>query len=344
MSANVSLSSECVNLVNRLVKQRPIECVKLTLRKAKQGFQPLSAWSGRIYHFAHLHNVISILDSGVMLSRNRVRDFVDSAGSVVNRRKDAHDFVRFYFRPKTLTQYYNEQMGLVFSERNFSTAHSFNYPKMPIPVFLSIDIEEILEKVDNATLFYSNGNMQARHTGLFNILDGFEHFNAESAFQNSWLEKSATQQEFLIKNQLPLQGLDSLEILVRDYYDQENLLQSLRKPGQYEGRILSYAGEQDGPFNLTNPNIEYVNDPDSKRVNCITDYEGDGNRSGEFRIYTEAIESLRERVSGKAVKFRDGFVRAYPKASIDYRDLDSLDVTFYDELTLREFPIFQFRR
>lgn len=344
MSTNVSLSAECRNLVKRLVRQRPLECVKLTLRKAKLGSQPLSTWSGRIYHFAHLHNVISILDSCVMLSRNRVRNFVDSAGSVVNRRQDAHNFVRFYFRPRTFTQFYNEQMGLDYSDKHFGTARSFNYPKMPIPVFISIDIEEILEKVESEILFYSNGNMQTNHARVFSVLDGFEHFNAEGAFLNSWEDRRATQQEFLIKGQLSLLGLDSLEILVRDFYDEENLLQSLEKPEQYEGRIISYDGEQGGPFNRINPNIQYANDSDSEFFNCTTDYEGDGYCSGEFRIFADATESLRGRVNGKAVKFRDGFVRAYPNVSVDYSDLDSLDVTFYDELTLREFPIFQFRR
>ena len=68
-----------------------------------------------IYHFTHFYNAIDVIRSRKILSRDRAEELgllkYDSAGSVVFRSNKAHKFARFYFRPCTPTQYYNEALG-----------------------------------------------------------------------------------------------------------------------------------------------------------------------------------------------------------------------------------------
>ena len=68
-----------------------------------------------IYHFTHFYNAIDVIRSRKILSRDRAEELgllkYDSAGSVVFRSSKAHKFARFYFRPCTPTQYYNEALG-----------------------------------------------------------------------------------------------------------------------------------------------------------------------------------------------------------------------------------------
>lgn len=68
-------------------------------------------WPSRLFHHTPIENAALILSNGVLRSRvdpdnNRTRD-VAGAG-VIESRDDAHNFVRFYFRPRTPTQFHIE--------------------------------------------------------------------------------------------------------------------------------------------------------------------------------------------------------------------------------------------
>ncbi|KAA6337637.1 hypothetical protein EZS27_014298, partial [termite gut metagenome] len=100
----------------------------------------------KIYHFTHLFNVIEVLKSRKILSRNKAIELgllkYDSAGSVVGRTAKAHPFARFYFRPKTPTQFYNECLGWDVEltttwkkpKSYYSQALRLGLPKCPMPV------------------------------------------------------------------------------------------------------------------------------------------------------------------------------------------------------------------
>jgi hypothetical protein len=51
---------------------------------------------------------VEIIKNRKIQSRNKAKIKGDAAGNVVHRRGDAHDYARFYFRPHTPTQFYNE--------------------------------------------------------------------------------------------------------------------------------------------------------------------------------------------------------------------------------------------
>lgn len=174
-----------------------------------------SIFKGYVYHFTHLENMSSILKDGILKSRaNAV--FKDSAshGAISHTITEKKDYVRFYFRPKTPTQYYNENFG-----RGDSMIRLGSEPVCPVPVFLKIPIEEILSQT-SLQWEVSLGNMAKTATEYGNSTELIKRFD----FNGVYLEKdsgfhgryfASSQQEFLVKNQLPLSTL-SFEILCQD--------------------------------------------------------------------------------------------------------------------------------
>ncbi|MDX2209217.1 MAG: DarT ssDNA thymidine ADP-ribosyltransferase family protein [Sphingopyxis sp.] len=66
-------------------------------------------WPSRLFHHSPIENAVAILASGVLRSRadpqnNRPRDI--AGAGVIEAREDAHNVVRFYFRPRTPTQFH----------------------------------------------------------------------------------------------------------------------------------------------------------------------------------------------------------------------------------------------
>lgn len=133
-------------------------------------FQPHRAkWPSRLFHHSPLDNMIQILRSGVLRSRcDPLNDRIaDVAGEgVIDARIEAHDYVRFYFRPNTPTQYHIEGIKkpadcMAFGAR----AHA------PILVMLLLKARDVLSQKD---ILFSNGNMQS---------DVVQTGNSEAFFQ-----------------------------------------------------------------------------------------------------------------------------------------------------------------
>lgn len=70
-----------------------------------------SRWPSRIFRHDPFANIVQILETGFLLSRNDsndVRAADIAARDVINSTNEPHQFVRMYFRPRTPTQYYVE--------------------------------------------------------------------------------------------------------------------------------------------------------------------------------------------------------------------------------------------
>ena len=70
-----------------------------------------SRWPSRIFRHDPFANIVQILESGNLLSRNdsnNIRATDIAARDVINSTNEPHQFVRMYFRPRTPTQYYVE--------------------------------------------------------------------------------------------------------------------------------------------------------------------------------------------------------------------------------------------
>lgn len=105
---------------------------------------PKHWWPKFLFFFSDIRNVVNILESGKLLSRNEVArrklPFVDCASQEVLDCTDPElkDYVRLYFGPRTPTQYRNEGIRPV-GQRQLD-AHC------PVPVFLLFDSRSILTR------------------------------------------------------------------------------------------------------------------------------------------------------------------------------------------------------
>ena len=109
-------------------------------------------WPNFAYHFTDVMNAAGILSSGVLYSRTeavRNNRMVNNNAStqVINITDNAvRSSVRFYFRPLTPTQYYNE--GYKHKELRFDSADKDGSigANVPIPVFLTFRLNELLNE------------------------------------------------------------------------------------------------------------------------------------------------------------------------------------------------------
>jgi len=111
-------------------------------------------WPRHLFHHAPLENAVSILKAGNLLSRNdshllRVLDV--AAPGVIDSSPRAHGFVRFYFRPRTPTQYHIEGIRKKEECRYGNSSHA------PILVMFVLDARYVLTR--DGTCF-SAENMQ----------------------------------------------------------------------------------------------------------------------------------------------------------------------------------------
>ena len=102
-------------------------------------------WSKYAYHFTDITNAVNILTEGRLYSRKKAIDkglmLNDNASEkILAYNEFVKDYVRFYFRPMTPTQYYNE--GYKHPDFRFEGNKNAN---MSIPVFFLFDLETMLE-------------------------------------------------------------------------------------------------------------------------------------------------------------------------------------------------------
>lgn len=257
-----------------------------------------SDWSGYIYHFTNLPNAIKVLSSSSILSRDsalaKLDSFDDAAGSVVGRRDVAHAYARFYFRPQTPTQFYNEELGQDQSsiyERTYGSALRLGLPKCPVPVFFRFRLQEVL--FDSSIEYkVSNGNMQTNWAKPLNLEKAVRAFNFDEVYSvfpdfrefggfgtfdrvgfrramKSYIDKS--QQEFLVKDKFDFSGYFDFDIIVKDEHIRSHLLDLLEDEKLKKKVIVDDRGSN--VFHYGNRTIRVDKDGDTIKVE--TDYEND---------------------------------------------------------------------
>lgn len=197
-----------------------------------------------IYHFTHLFNAIPVIENRKILSRDKAKALgllkYDAAGTVVERSSKAHSYARFYFRPQTPTQFYNECLGwdgsLItnYGKSYYGQARNLGLPKCPIPVFLKFDLKEVLMKMPDKC-YYSTGNMQTDRAKVLKVADNPNYLQTNYLYDNisdafsmaggpynydrqrhiSIMEKikEYSQQEFLVSGEFDFSKLESFEII-----------------------------------------------------------------------------------------------------------------------------------
>ncbi|MCF6331554.1 MAG: DUF4433 domain-containing protein [Sulfurimonas sp.] len=192
--------------------------------KFKDGYQ--NWWTQFVFHYNDIHNIISILNSGKLYSRNKAENLnllkTDIANDdvIAHTNTSVHDYARFYFGAKTPTLFNNE--GLIPKSKIKNNAHC------SVPVFLLFDFTKILS-MDN--VWFSNGNMGAENFEVYNdvkILKDLEWkyiYHRESLYQieNARHINYCRNAEVLVKDELDV--YDSLKwICVRSKADEATLL------------------------------------------------------------------------------------------------------------------------
>lgn len=182
----------------------------------------------KAYHFTHMANAVNILRSMKLKSRNYARgNFSNSAGSNVFRTGKAHRFARFYFLPKSPTQFYNECLGKDLEDsRYYERAYNLGLPKCPLPVFFVFDIEELLSVMPDKC-YYSNGNMQKDSSMCFKVVEDPSWIRAKEIYVDGTNNFEERQQEFLIDGELDFSTLRNVQIYCYDDYQAEMLKKEL---------------------------------------------------------------------------------------------------------------------
>lgn len=166
-------------------------------------------WARHVFHYTDVNNAAKILESGRLLSRATIErentDFVDGACcSVIRHTVEAHKrFVRFYYRPRTPTQYRNE--GIRPPEDRWEAAHC------PVPVFFLFDAVGTMARDDAQ---YSNGNMGSVDVSFGPDLDHFSAIPFTKVFHDGVFDPHANPEiifhrhaELLIPDEMDLGGL-----------------------------------------------------------------------------------------------------------------------------------------
>ena len=183
----------------------------------------------KAYHFTHMDNAVKIIRSMKLQSRNYADgNFSNSAGSNVHRTGKAHRFARFYFMPKSPTQFYNECLGKdIDDHKYYSRALNLGLPKCPLPVFFIFDIEELLSVMPDLC-YYSNGNMQKDSSKCFKVVEDPNRIKAREIYINSYDTFDERQQEFLVDGELDFSKLKDVHICCYDEYQAEMLRKELK--------------------------------------------------------------------------------------------------------------------
>ena len=137
-------------------------------------------WPKYAYHFTDISNAVNILSLGRLYSRLNARENDLMKNDNASRQvidmtsPEISSYVRFYFRPLTPTQYYNE--GFKHSKLRYDNDENAN---VPVPIFLVFDLNKLL--CDPCTRFSGIG--QAGYGAeLFNSVQQFRKLDFEKIY------------------------------------------------------------------------------------------------------------------------------------------------------------------
>lgn len=253
----------------------------------------------KVYHFSHMFNAIEIIKNRKIMSRNKAEETkvlkYDAAGAVVHRTNKAHPYARFYYRPKSPTQFYNECLGwddslTMWDKSYYPQACNLHLPKCPMPVFFEFDICEIIAKMSDKC-YYSSGNLQTNFASVYkiddepiriraeylynNISDAYDMATAGGGYDPSYHHmlmgkiKEQSQQEFLVLDELDFNYLDSIKIYCYDEFQRNLLIQYLGDDEIIDKIEVNYS-----MYSHNNRSLDMSEDEDT--ITISSDYDLNG--------------------------------------------------------------------
>lgn len=189
----------------------------------------VSWWPRFAFHYTDVTNAVSILRSqhlysridatqlNVMKNDNASRQVIDMTNS------GATSKVRFYFRPLTPTQYYNE--GYKHSELRYDCDENAN---VPVPVFFLFDLSKLLELKD---VQFSETSQAGAGAVLYSGVEEFSQLNFDYIYDNGCDRLFETKKyrlaEIVHPNSVPIDSCISY-ILCRNSLERMTLLNLLK--------------------------------------------------------------------------------------------------------------------
>lgn len=203
-----------------------------TIYENCQKHSAISWWPRFAFHYTDVTNAVSILESGYLYSRanatnmNIMRN--DNASRQVINMTDASvaSNVRFYFRPLTPTQYYNE--GYKHPALRYDRDENAN---VPVPVFFVFDLEKLLSLPG---VKFSEKSQAGHGSVLQSGPEAFSKLNFDYiydiGFDNISITKLYRHAEIVHPNSLKIDSCIK-NILCRNNLERTTLMNLLREKG-----------------------------------------------------------------------------------------------------------------
>jgi hypothetical protein len=248
-----------------------------------------SWWPRFIFHFTDIRNAAQILADEEIRCRSLVEgiDHVDSAspGVIAGTPDYVHGYVRFYFRPRTPTQFHMEGIRAQQDISHFD-AHC------PVPVFFLFDSNDVLTRADSS---FTEGSLarQVHPPELRSTARELREFPFQMIYHTGAFDP-ATQSEITFHRQAEVVvpqriGLDALQhIFCRTAAEKDTLLSLL--PGQtlnrYQSRIRVATRAQ-----LYEKRWTFVEDVRLSSGEIVVSFSPDSTSPGPFHARF-ALENL----------------------------------------------------
>lgn len=193
---------------------------------------PVKWWTKFAFHYTDISNALSILQSETLYSRlyakeehlmkndNASYQVIDMTAS------NAQSYVRFYFRPLTPTQYYNE--GYKHPQLRYCNDPNAN---VPIPVFFAFNLEKLL---NDPKVKFSETSQAGHGSMMKSGEEEFEKLSFDKIYSDGYVDDEMLKYrhaELLYPNSYSI--CNSLEaILCRNEFEQSMLLSLLRNANE----------------------------------------------------------------------------------------------------------------
>lgn len=190
---------------------------------------PVKWWPRFAYHYTDISNAARILLSNKLYSRIKAEDNYimsnDNASlQVINMTQSAaKSFVRFYFRPLTPTQYYNE--GYKHMAIRYAGDQNAN---VPVPVFFLFDLAQFMS---DPNVGFSEFSQAGRGSEILKGIDAFSQLAFDKIYSKGAAEKNVLNYrhaELLYPNSYSINKSLS-RILCRNEVEKETLLNMLSR-------------------------------------------------------------------------------------------------------------------
>lgn len=201
-----------------------------TIKHNCKNVSPVAWWPKFAYHYTDVTNAVSILHTGMLFSRANAESMGIMKNDNASRQvidmtqTEAVSCVRFYFRPLTPTQYYNE--GFKHTQLRYADDENAN---TPVPVFFLFDLETLLSLPE---VRFSEQRQSGYGSVLLQGEDAFSRLNFKNIYstgpQNIGETKVYRHAEILHRNSMPIDTCLKY-ILCRNSVERLTLLNLLRQ-------------------------------------------------------------------------------------------------------------------